>query len=210
MSSRRWVYIVDDNSDMRQSTQLLLETAGFEAKSFASGDDFLDRAGDLAPGIVLADLRMPGMDGLQLIDRLCERHTHLSCILITGHAEIEIAVSAIKKGAKDLLEKPFSEDCLFSILEREFQNFESSQDELDVSANAKSRINRLTEREHQVLEGLVNGLSNKLIAHALGISVRTVEMHRANLMDRLQCRNLAEVLVLAMDADLKPSRGKTS
>ena len=192
------VYVIDDNSEIRKSTRLMLSASGYEVSCFASGVDFLEHAADLRSGVVLLDLRMPGLDGLQVLRAVIRDYSRFACIIITGHGEIQIAVEAIKLGAKDFLEKPFKEAAILEILEREFRILDAGQESETVRRKAESLVARLTPRERDVFHGMANGLPNKAIAFQLGISIRTVEMHRANVMDRLNCKSLAEVVSLAI------------
>jgi two-component system response regulator FixJ len=200
MPAGQIVYVIDDNADMRRSTQLMLNGSGYLVQSFATGIEFLEQASELGSGVVLLDLRMPGLDGLQVLRTLMRNHSRFACIIITGHGEIEIAVEAIKLGAKDFLEKPFREAALLEILEREFRALEAMIAMESTRRKARSLMARLTPREREVLDGMVRGKPNKTIAYELGLSIRTVEMHRANAMKKLECDSLAEAVGLAMQS----------
>ena len=155
---------------------------------------------------MLLDLRMPDADGLEVLGELTSRYPQFPCLIFSGHGEIELAVKAIKSGARDFIEKPLREEVLLQILDREFHSMDTHRSLQSVKDSAVRLVARLTGRERQVFQGMARGLSNKLIAHRLGISVRTVEMHRANLMDRLECESVAEVVGIALHSgeDITP------
>ena len=185
---------------------LMLSGAGYSVETFSSGARFLEAAARLAGGIVLLDLRMPDADGLHVLGELTSRYPQYPCLIFSGHGEIELAVKAIKSGARDFIEKPLREEVLLQILDREFHSMDAHRSLQSVKDSAVRLVARLTERERQVFQGMARGLSNKLIAHRLGISIRTVEMHRANLMDRLECESVAEVVGIALHSgeDITP------
>lgn len=192
------VYIVDDNSEMRRSLRVMLTEAGYAVRAFPSGVDFLNNASDLASGLVLLDLRMPGLNGLQTLNAILDRFPKFACVMITGHGDIELAVEAIKNGAKDFLEKPFREKALLVILERELAALASSAKLGEVERRAKALVGTLSRREREVFLRIIRGHQNKAIAHELGLSVRTVEMHRARVMQRLRCNTLVGMINLAI------------
>ncbi|SMF61428.1 response regulator transcription factor [Allosphingosinicella indica] len=198
------VYVVDDDRDVRCSISFMLGAAGIHSRPFVSGEDLLDSVKELDPGCVLLDLRMPDLDGFQVMGALSERGVDWPVVVMTGHGEVPIAVRAMKMGAVDFLEKPFDESVLLAGLDRGFEMLEHRGEKRRAVLAARERIDLLTAREREVLEGLMRGLSNKLIARDLDISLRTVEMHRANMMSRLQVRNLAEALTLAVQAGMTP------
>ena len=195
---------MDDDQDVRSSISFMLGAAGMEARGFRDGEGFVEDVAELDPGCILLDVRMPRMDGFQVMAALQERSIDWPIIVMTGHGEIPVAVRAMKLGAVDFIEKPFSEDLLTSSLERAFLLLQDRGTKAEGVRLAKERIDRLTRREHEVLRGLIAGYSNKLLAGRMGLSLRTVEMHRANMMDRLQVGSLAEALTLAVQADVKP------
>jgi two-component system response regulator FixJ len=205
-----YVYVVDDDRDVRRSLSFMLGAAEIRSHPYGSGMDFLEALPDLEPGCILLDLRMPQMDGFHVMDALAERNVDWPVIVMTGHGEVPIAVRAMKKGAVDFIEKPFSEQALLSCF---VQAFELLQERAVVGKrrrNANERAALLTAREKEVLSCLLAGHSNKQIASSLGISLRTVEMHRGNMMERLQASSLAEALTLALDAGIKPASGKAA
>lgn len=202
--SPRYVHVVDDDRDVRCSISFMLNAAELQSRPFASGADFLDSLGDLQPGCILLDIRMPEIDGFQVMTELAERGIGWPVVVMTGHGEVSVAVRAMKLGAVDFIEKPFEEDVLMGSLERAFVLLKDRGEKADRRRAAQERIAVLTAREREVLQGLMAGLPNKMLARRLDISLRTVEMHRANMMDRLQVSSLAEALTLAVQAGVEP------
>lgn len=210
MSNKPLVYVVDDDEAIRRSISFLLKTSGYAVKAYASGAEFLAEAGRLERGCILLDVRMPDIDGMEVQQRLRECGVLLPVIIMTGHGDIDMAVKAMKAGASDFIEKPFEKALLFDALESARQRLD-----LDVLSDrrcedARARLNILTAREREVLKGMVDGLPNKTIAYDLGISPRTVEIHRANLMQKLQVQSLSEALRIAFTARLfdEPDNGE--
>jgi two-component system response regulator FixJ len=195
------VYVVDDDPAVRDATKALLEAAGYDATLFESGDEFLQRADLEGCGCALLDIRMPGMSGLDVQKRLAERGSDLSVILLTGHGDIATAVQAMKAGATDFLEKPYEPEALLDAVERGLRLSADSGTGARTH-DAKARLARLTPRECEVLRALMAGGTNKSIARSMNVSPRTVEMHRANMMERLGARALSEALRVAYDAGL--------
>ncbi len=183
----------------------MLGAAEIRSHPFGSGADFLDALPDLEPGCILLDLRMPNMDGFGVMSALKERKIDWPVIVMTGHGEVPVAVRAMKLGAVDFIEKPFSEQALLNCFEQGLRILDERQQSGRRRQEAHGRAASLTTREREVLQGLLAGHSNKQIAQSLGISLRTVEMHRGNMMDRLGVSSLAEALTLAMEAGIKPS-----
>jgi len=200
-----YVYIVDDDRDVRRSLSFMLGASQMHSHPFGSGEDFLDAVPDLQPGCVLLDLRMPKMDGFQVLDELAKREVDWPVIVMTGHGEVPIAVRAMKAGALDFVEKPFSEASLMTCFETAFALLDRSAESGQQKQAALQRVRRLTVRETEVLQGLLAGESNRRLAARLGISLRTVEMHRANMMESLEVKSLAEALTLSIEAGLKPA-----
>jgi two-component system response regulator FixJ len=196
--------VVDDDRDVRRSISFMLGVADLQSRPFASGQDLLDGLGEIRPGAILLDIRMPDMDGFQVMQGLAERGIDWPVVVMTGHGEVSVAVQAMKAGAVDFLEKPFGEDVLLASLERAFGLLEDRTEKAERTRAAQTRIAILSSREHEILRGLMAGLSNKMLARQLDISLRTVEMHRANMMDRLQVGSLAEALTLAVQAAIEP------
>lgn len=199
MAEKR-VYLVDDEAAVRRSVGFMLKISGFDVEAFESGEEFLKAAPHLAPGCVLLDMRMGAMDGLAVQQTLKDRGVMLPVIIITGHGDVGLAVRAMKAGAVDFLEKPFEKSAVVAALEQALLR-NQGRAELDRLADqARARLNGLTPRERDVLNGLVEGQSNKVIAYDLGISPRTVEIHRANLMSKLVVNSLSDALKIAFTA----------
>lgn len=210
MDYKRQIYVVDDDSDVRTSLFFALTTLGYDVRPSSSGEAFLDDVDGLKPGCILLDVRMPGIDGLQLIEALGERIRKLPVVVMTGHGDIAIAVRAMKLGASDFIEKPFEENLLLAILERVLANLDTALGEVDRREDAERRVAMLTPREADVLRALVSGHSNKVIAYELGLSARTIEMHRASMMNRLGVRTLPDALSLAYRAGVQAATKETS
>jgi two-component system response regulator FixJ len=205
-----YVYVVDDDRDVRRSLSFMLGAAEIRSHPYGSGIDFLEALPDLEPGCILLDLRMPQMDGFHVMDALAQRNVDWPVIVMTGHGEVPIAVRAMKKGAIDFIEKPFSELALLGCFSQAFDLLEERAAAGKRRREAIERAALLTAREKEVLACLLGGRSNKQIAKSLGISLRTVEMHRGNMMDRLQASSLAEALTLALDAGIEPAPDKAA
>jgi two-component system response regulator FixJ len=198
------VYVVDDDREVRRALSFMLGTAELNSRPFGSGVDFLEALDDLKPGCILLDIRMPEVDGFHVMGELARRHVEWPVIVMTGHGEVSVAVRAMKLGAVDFIEKPFEEAVLLSSLDRAFVLLKDRGETAERKQNAQERVNALTGREKEVLQGLMAGMANKLLARRLDISLRTVEMHRANMMDRLGVKSLAEALTLAVQAGVEP------
>lgn len=197
MQDARRIYIVDDDVEVRMSLTFFLSTAGFFARPSSGGVAFLADVDDLRPGCVLLDMRMPDLDGIEVIEALGDRIDRFPVVVVTGHGDVSTAVRAMKMGASDFLEKPFAEDVLLETVGRVFETLEAGLTARDERTSACERIQALTKRERDVLLGLAGGYSNKIIAHRLDLSVRTVEMHRASMMEHLAVRTLPDALRLA-------------
>ncbi|GLI98137.1 response regulator transcription factor [Sphingobium sp. BS19] len=194
------IFIVDDDEGIRRSVSFLLKTSGYSVQTFSGGLEFLKVAASLDTGCVLLDVRMPDIDGLAVQRRLHEEGIMLPVIIMTGHGDIDMAVTAMRAGAIDFIEKPFDKATLIASLDRAKAQAQTSLTVITQREHALSRLNILTDRERDVLRGLVAGLPNKTIAYDLGISPRTVEIHRSNLMLKLNVRSLSEVLRIAFQA----------
>lgn len=203
MTERRLVHIVDDEDSVRRSASFMLRTSKFDTRTYPSGIEFLKEAKHADPGCVLLDVRMPGMDGLEVQRELNERGIALPVIVLTGHGDISIAVQAMKAGAIDFLEKPFEKAELLVALDAGFAKLARREDAAISAQDAEVRIAALTAREQEVLRGLARGHPNKTIAYDLSISPRTVEVHRANLMTKLEVRSLSEALRIAFVAGIE-------
>lgn len=200
MSDKTIAYLVDDDESVRRSTGFMLKTAGFEVQSFASGIDLLKEVKHLEPGCILLDVRMPDMDGLEVQQELNTRGVTMPVIVLTGHGDIASAVRAMKGGATDFLEKPFEKAMLLEALARAADALDRTDAGVRTEHDAKVRIAALTPRERDVLRELARGNPNKTIAYDLGISPRTVEVHRANVMSKLDVRSLSDALRIAFAA----------
>lgn len=194
------VHVIDDDQAMRDSLSFLLDIQGFRALTYESADAFLDTLTDLAGGCILTDIRMPGMTGLELIRRL--RADGIACpvVVMTGHGDVALAVEAMKAGAADFIEKPFSDDALLQALRTALAQRSQATDQ--ARREAEQRLAQLSPRERDVLMGVVAGKANKVIAYELDISPRTVEVYRANLMSKTAARNISELMRIALAAGL--------
>jgi two-component system response regulator FixJ len=181
----------------------MLKTSGYDVRTYERGVALLNGAPHLEPGCVLLDIRMPGMDGLEVQKALRDKGVTLPVIIMTGHGDVSLAVQAMKAGAVDFIEKPFEKAVLLSAIEHGVERLRKSAAEFDRADEAAVRLQALTPREREVLDGLAKGLPNKTIAYDLGISPRTVEIHRANVMSKLGVRSLSEALRLAFAAQEK-------
>ena len=201
MTSKRIVHVVDDDAAVRRALVRLLRSEGLEAVTYETAQAVLNAAPSLSSGCILLDLQMPGMDGLELLGRLGELGIELPVIVVTGHGDVPTAVRAMKAGAVDFIEKPIDETQLFAAIDAALSEKKFAIRDRAV-AGATERMARLSPRERQVLEGIAVGRPSKLIAYDLGISVRTVEVHRAHMLDRLGVRNMAEAIRIAVMATL--------
>lgn len=200
--AERHVHIVDDDEAIRRSVAFMLKTSGYKVDSWPSGVAFLKDVRQVEPGCILLDVRMPEMDGLEVQAELAQRGIALPVVIVTGHGDIAIAVRAMKAGAVDFVEKPFHKDTLLAAIELGLERLASVGDRAARAAEARTILAALTARERQVLEGLTQGLPNKAIAFDLGISPRTVEVHRANLMAKLDVHSLSDALRIAFAAGI--------
>ncbi len=195
MSSGQTVHIIDDDGLVRHSVELFLETAGFQTKSYRSAQDFLGALDKATDGCVVTDVRMPDINGIDLLIKLQQFGVTLPVIVISGHADVALAVHAMKQGAVDFIEKPFHADSLIAAVKRAFdQNAEAAKG----APTAKMAV--LSARENEVLNGLLLGKSNKIIGRELGISERTVECHRANVMRKTGAGSIAELVRMSIAA----------
>ena len=202
MTDRTVIHVVDDDAAMRDSLAFLLDVNGFQAKTHDSANAFLAAAVRDAPRCVVSDIRMPGMNGIELVRELKRSGTACPVILITGHGDVALAVEAMKAGAVDFIEKPFDDAILIGAIRAALDAQSSGQADSVVRKEAEARLADLSPRERDVLQGLVAGKINKVIAHELSISPRTVEVYRANLMAKTGARSMSELMRIALAAGL--------
>jgi two-component system response regulator FixJ len=199
-SEERIVHLVDDDASVRRSVGFMLKTSVHQVQTYESGAELLKSSSQLERGCILLDIRMPGMDGLEVQQALQEKGVGLPVIIMTGHGDVGLAVKAMKAGAVDFIEKPFEKMTLLSSLDEGFRRISQREVTGERRKDAEVKLQALTPRERDVLNGLAHGLPNKTIAYDLGISPRTVEIHRANLMTKLGVRSLSEALRIAFAA----------
>jgi two-component system, LuxR family, response regulator FixJ len=197
------VQIVDDEEAVRKSLAFLLTKAGFSVRVHDSATAFLAAAPSIRNGVLITDLRMPDMSGVELLKRLREVPVRIPSIVITGHGDVPMAVEAMRAGALDFIEKPFEDTILFDAITRAAAELSKSAAGADVTV-INARLSLLSEREREVLSGVVAGLPNKTIGYDLNISARTVEVHRGNLMAKMEAKNLPELVRMALAAGLGP------
>lgn len=198
MPRRGTVYVIDDDQAMRDSLDFLLSSADYEVKLFDSALTFLDALAGLPFGCIVSDVRMPGMDGMDLLKRLKAGRVALPVVIMTGHGDVPLAVEAMKLGAIDFIEKPFEDDRLIGMIETALKQASEGAKNEAIAQDIAARIETLSPRERQVMDGLVAGLSNKVIAREFDISPRTIEVYRANVMTKMQAGSLSELVRLAM------------
>ena len=192
------VYIVDDDEAVRDSLQWLLEGKDYNVRCYDSAETFLNRYDAREVACLIVDIRMGGMSGLELQDKLLERKSPLPIVFITGHGDVPMAVNTMKKGAMDFIQKPFKEEELLGLVEPMLEEAKTSFSKYQQAANRDALMAKLTGREAQVLERIVAGRLNKQIADDLGISIKTVEAHRANIMEKLNANTVADLLKIAL------------
>ncbi|MEI9991962.1 MAG: response regulator [Rhizomicrobium sp.] len=195
------VFIVDDHDRVRGSIRALLESAGLKVEDFSSAVDFLGQAQPGPGDCVIADVRMPQMSGLELQEELTRRAVRVAVIIVTGHADVPLAVKVLKAGASDLIEKPFDDEALLGAVSRALENGRQARELAASAQEAEALIALLTEREQEIFHQLATGRSNKLVAHALGISPRTVEVHRSRIQDKMRISSLADLVRIARAAE---------
>lgn len=198
------VLIVDDDEAVRDSLHSLLQAANFQVRAFDSGWAFLDVFETVEAGCVLLDIILGDIDGLEVLERLAERNSDLPVIMMTGHGDIPMAVRAMKAGAADFIEKPYSDDLIIAAIQRALDRGEKARSRGALADEVGERVTSLTPRERDVLDQLVIGRPNKLIAYELGISPRTVEIHRARVMEKMQTESLSHLVRMALIAELVP------
>jgi len=191
------VHVIDDDLAMRESIDFLLGSAGYDVKLYESAQAFLDIA-EPEFGCILSDVRMPGIDGLDLLKRLKAAGSKLPVLIMTGHGDVPLAVEAMKHGAADFIEKPFDDDRLIGLIETSLKQAQQGAKAESVTQDIVARIESLSPRERQVMDGLIAGMSNKVIAREFDISPRTIEVYRANVMTKMQASSLSELVRMAM------------
>ena len=197
-SSNQIVHVIDDDAGVRQSLLFLLSTAGLAVRVHESAAAFLKVLENAQDGCVVTDVRMPGIDGIELQRRLKAANNTMPVIVITGHGDIALAVEAMKAGALDFIEKPFDEEVLLGAIKLALTRRSGERQRSAAAEETRTRIKSLSERERQVLDGLVAGKPNKIIAHDLGISARTVEIYRANVMTKMQADSLSNLVRMSL------------
>jgi two-component system, LuxR family, response regulator FixJ len=195
------VHVIDDDEAVRHSLTFLLESAGLSVRSYASATSFLDALPDSPAGCIITDVRMPDIDGLELLSRLKTQGIRLPVIVMTGHGDVPVAVEAMKRGAIDFLEKPFDDDAMLASVQTAFTRLGKIGKHATEHAEVTSKLALLSQRERQVLDGLVAGKPNKIIAFDLGISPRTVEIYRANVMTKMQAGSLSDLVRMTLLAE---------
>ena len=191
------VHLIDDDEDVRRAVSFLLGTAGFAVKVYESAIQFLEKCSPSLDGCIVSDVRMPGMDGLQLLHRLKEMGITLPVVILTGHADVALAVDAMKAGATDFIEKPFPDDKLLAAIRSALVRHPGTLSESGAS-QIKARLASLTQREREVLDGLLAGHPNKTIAYDLGLSPRTIEIYRANVMTKMAASSVSELVRMTL------------
>ncbi|WP_407159570.1 response regulator FixJ [Bradyrhizobium sp. STM 3557] len=200
MGQKAKVYVIDDDTAMRDSLEFLLDSSGFDVTLFESAQDFLDALSGLPFGCVISDVRMPGIDGIELLKHMKAADNRFPIVIMTGHGDVPLAVEAMKLGAIDFLEKPFEDERLTTMIESAIRQAEPVARSEAVTQEILARVESLSPRERQVMDGLMAGLSNKMIAREYEISPRTIEVYRANVMTKMGANSLSELVRLAMRA----------
>jgi two-component system, LuxR family, response regulator FixJ len=202
MTTKGIIYVIDDDAAMRDSLNFVLDSFGFRVTLFDNAQSFLDALPGLAFGCVVSDVRMPGLDGIELLKRMKTLQSPFPILIMTGHGDVPLAVEAMKLGAIDFLEKPFEDDRLVTMIESAIRQAEPAARSEAIVQDIAARVASLSPRERQVMEGLIAGLSNKLIAREYDISPRTIEIYRANVMTKMQASSLSELVRLAIRAGM--------
>jgi FixJ family two-component response regulator len=199
MNVRPSIFVVDDDSAVRDSLKLLLRSVGQAVETFGSGQEFLDGYNDDRAGCLVLDIRMPGMSGLELQQKLNERHSILPIIFITGHGDVPMAVEAMQAGAVDFIQKPFRDQDLIDRINQALEKDNNNRAALGERNDIRRRLETLTPREREVLDLVVHGKANKVIAGDLKLSQRTVEIHRARVMEKMQASSLAHLVRMVLE-----------
>ncbi len=199
MSNDAIVFIVDDDEAVRQSTAWLIESIGLKVTTFTCADEFLENYNN-EPGCIVMDVRMPGMSGLEAQEEMKNRGMTLPLIFITGHGDVPMAVRALKRGAFDFIEKPFNDQLLLDAVQRGLKNNSEAMESLIQNESIDKRITSLTPREHEVMMRVTEGKPNKVIAHELNVSIKTVEVHRARMMEKMEATSVAQLVKTTIQA----------
>jgi FixJ family two-component response regulator len=202
MESKPTVFVVDDDQAMRNSLKWLIETVGMSVETYASADEFIEKYSPERPGCLLLDVRMPGMSGLELQEYLAEQKIKIPVIMITGHGDVPMSVRAMKAGAVDFIEKPFNDELLLESIRSALQIDADQRITQAERSHIATRLAQLTPREHEVMEMVTDGKANKEIASALGVSSKTVEAHRARVMEKMEASSLARLVKMVIAANL--------
>ena len=198
--SKPLIYVVDDDDTFRKSLQWLLESVGLAVRAFANAAEFLENYVPGSPGCLVLDIRMPGMSGLQLQDQLAGRGIGLPVIFLTGHGDVPMAVAAVKKGALDFIQKPYNDQQLLDLVNSALKRDAELREQEARSHQIASLVASMTPRELEVMDAVVSGKSNKIIAEELGVTIKTVEAHRARVMEKMGAESLAHLVHLVMTA----------
>ena len=198
MTAQQTVYVIDDDAAMRKSLRWLVESVGLKVETYGSALEFLEAAKPSMVGCLVLDVRMPGMSGLDLQEQIRDQSISMPVIIITGHADVPMAVRALKSGAYDFIEKPFNDQVLLERVQKALEHGEEERIIDDRRRMIDGRIDTLTPRERQVMEMVVNGMANKQVAAELGLSEKTIEVHRKHVMDKMQAGNVADLIRMAM------------
>jgi FixJ family two-component response regulator len=196
---RATIFIVDDDAAVRDSLKMLLRSVGQAVETFSSGQEFIDAYSEDRPGCLVLDIRMPGMSGLELQQRLNERHSIMPIIFITGHGDVPMAVEAMQAGAVDFIQKPFRDQDLIDRINQALEKDQNNRASLGERNDIRKRLETLTPREREVLDLVVHGKANKVIAGDLRLSQRTVEIHRARVMEKMQASSLAHLVRMVLE-----------
>ena len=208
MNNKPTVFVVDDDQAIRSSLKWLIESVAMQVKTYESADAFIENYYPGRSGCLLLDVRMPGMSGLELQEYLAEKRINIPVIIITGHGDVPMAIRAMKAGAVDFIEKPFNDELLLESIRHALMLDEQQRDKQSQKAEIATRLARLTPREHEVMAMVTGGKANKEIASALGVSAKTVEAHRARVMEKMQASSLADLVRMAMLANIGSNGGK--
>ena len=204
MADEGTVFVLDDDEAVRDSLTALFEAQGLAVETYAGANDFLAAFDPPRPGCLVLDVLMPDITGVELLERMANQGISVPTIIITGHGNVPLAVKTMKAGALDFIEKPFAEDVILESVRKALARGAQTQRDAAAAAEAQDLIGRLTPREHEVLEQIVIGHANKVIAHELGISPRTVEIHRARVMQKTKAASLSALVRLALAAGIEP------